>query len=133
MDREGYIIVTVPVDAVTVPAVPQVEIVHTLQIFLQLLRIVRQPQLAEPAVHQHIEEQPVAVMAGMGIHLIQPAVQLLLLFRRERRPDSLRDSRQGEAEHGHLHQPLVIIGHFTPILGMVRIGAVPDTIQHQLP
>ncbi|MNP13306.1 hypothetical protein D3C76_1055830 [compost metagenome] len=69
-----------PVNSITVPAITQIKIIHSLQIVLQLLRVVGAADSAESNINQHVEEQPVAVIARMGINLIQPAVQLLLFL-----------------------------------------------------
>ncbi len=84
MDREGHVIIAMAVNPVAVPAFTQIEIIHAPQIILQLLRIIRKTQLLEPGIHQHVEEQPVAVIAGMGVDLIQPEVQMILFLRSKR-------------------------------------------------
>ncbi|MNB89618.1 hypothetical protein D3C75_366530 [compost metagenome] len=130
MDGKRYIVIAVPVDPVAVPAFSQIECIHPLQVRLQLLCVIGKPELFEAGIDQHIEEQPVAVIAGMGVDLIEPAVQLLLFLRSKRCPDLLRYRSQSEAEDRHLYQPLVVISHIAPIFVMCRIGAMPDAIQH---
>ncbi|MNW46770.1 hypothetical protein D3C74_240820 [compost metagenome] len=75
MERKGDVIVAVSPDPVAVPTVLQIKCIQSVQIPLQLHRIVGQAGLAETYIHQDVKEQPIAVVTRMLIHLIQPAVQ----------------------------------------------------------
>ena len=63
----------------------------------------------------------------MGVHLIEPAVDILLLGVGQRRPEHIRGKAERQIQRGSLDHLLVIIEDVPPVFGMAWVGAMDKT------
>ena len=116
------------VEVVKVPAVALVVLLDHGEVLVHARLVVRQATDHEAHVHQHAEERPVVLGHVVTVDLVKPGVQISLRLLRQREEELLRRQGHAHAEDRHLHQPLVIVLHLAPVLGMLRIDAVDDAL-----
>ena len=85
-------------------------------------------------VHQQAEELPVVGRRLEGVDAVQPGEDPLLRQVGKRVPVVLRDRGHGVPDGGHLNHPLLGAGLAgTPVLGVVRVGAVGEPLTPAVP
>jgi len=63
----------------------------------------------------------------MGVHLIEPAVDVLLLGVGQRCPKHIRGKAERQIQRGSLDHLLVIVEDVPPVFGMAWVGAMDKT------
>ena len=121
------------IEIIEVPAVPFVVLFNHGKVFLHPLLIVRHAANDKAHVHQHPEEGPVVLRHVVVVDLIQPCMQLLLSLLRQVEKELLGCQCHAHAEHGHFHQPLVIVHHFAPVFRIFRVNAGNNALPPSLP
>ena len=66
-------------------------------------------------------------MDAVGIHLIEPAVDVLLLGGGQRCPKHIRGKAERQIQRGSLDHLLVIVEDIPPVFGMAWVGAIDKT------
>ncbi len=129
MYPEGDVVVHLGGLAVAVPAFPQIPVLQTVQIRLQLFPVPGPAHAPEGGLNQHPKEQPVVLRQSPPLHTGQPPVEVFRLSGGE--AHCFPAEHQGQGDGGHLHDLLVVVCHRPPVSRVVRGGSVQQPLAEQ--